>query len=52
MKGTEYKPFNMKKTLARMKWWAKEKERRAKAQKKFHEKLFRPLIEKMLGKEK
>ena len=51
-KEPEYKPINLKKTLARMKQYAKEKDRRYREQKKFHEKLFRPLIEQLFGKQK
>lgn len=47
IKQPGHKPINLKETLARMKAWAKEKDRRYREQKKFREKLFRPLIKKL-----
>jgi hypothetical protein len=47
-KEPEYKPINLKKALAKMKWWAKEKNRRWLEQKKLTEKLFGPLGKKFL----
>ncbi len=38
---------NLKKTLAKMKWWAKEKDRRYIKQKKLAEKVFGPLIKRL-----
>ena len=43
-----YKPINLKRTLAQMKPWAKEKNRRYREQKKFAEKFFGHLL-KQLG---
>ena len=47
-KQPDYKPIDLKKTLAKMKWWAKEKDRKYLEQKKFAEKLFGRVI-KQLG---
>ena len=43
----EYEPINLKKTLAKMKSWAKEKDRIYREQKKFAKKMFGPLIKKL-----
>ena len=43
----EHKPINLKKTLAKMKWWAKEKDRRYLEQKSFAEKLLKSLMKKL-----
>lgn len=46
-KDSEYKPIDIKQTLAQMKSWAKEKDRRYREQKKFAEKIFGSLIKKL-----
>lgn len=46
-KEQEYQPINLKQTLAQMKFWAKEKDRRYREQKKFAEKMFGSLIKKL-----
>ena len=46
-KGTAYEPIDLNKTLAKMKGWAKEKDRRYRQQKKFAEKMFGSLIKKL-----
>lgn len=46
-KEQEYEPINLSRTLAKMQWWAKEKDRRYREQKKFAEKMFGSLIKKL-----
>ncbi|MEK6614944.1 MAG: hypothetical protein AABZ32_02360 [Bacteroidota bacterium] len=43
----EYNSINLKETLAKMQWWAKEKDRRYRKQKKLAEKVFGPLIKQL-----
>lgn len=44
LKGTT---SSLKKTLSKMKWWAKEKDRRFLEHKKLAEKVFGPLVKKL-----
>ena len=46
-KKPEYRPINLKRTLAKMKAWAREKDRIYLEQKKLAEKMFGPLIKKL-----
>ena len=46
-KESEYKPINLKKTLAKMRWWAKEKDRIYLKRRKLAKKMFGPLIKKL-----
>jgi hypothetical protein len=46
-KEPEYKPINLKKTLAKMKWWIKEKDRRYIEQKKLANRVFGPLLKRL-----
>jgi hypothetical protein len=51
MTAQEKKTRSLKKTLSKMKWWAKEKDRRYKVQQKTARKAFGALVKK-LGKKK
>ena len=42
--STEQRIRDIKRALKLMKWWAKEKDRRYRKQKKFAEKLFAPVV--------